>query len=220
MSEPTISQQPEGWYPDPVTGSGYRLWNGSAWTDFHRENKPPSAKELVGSGTPDGERVVLDLPEGDQYVTFFRAIYLAIRQYATFRGRASRSEYWWWWLAMVLLQLISIPISGGAAPIYDGRPVSTTAIVFAWLYLFASLFVVIPSFAVAARRLHDAGFSAAWLLIVAVGVVPLALFEVIALVGLLVVFVFLLFPSQDYNRFGAPSRKGKPQRIEPKPDLI
>lgn len=25
----------EGWYPDPVTGTGHRYWNGFAWTDEH-----------------------------------------------------------------------------------------------------------------------------------------------------------------------------------------
>lgn len=33
---PHNAESPEpGWYPDPVTGTGHRYWNGVAWTDEH-----------------------------------------------------------------------------------------------------------------------------------------------------------------------------------------
>lgn len=67
--------------------------------------------------------------------------------YAQFDGRASRSEYWWFYLFTVLTGI-------GADLI--GETVG----------VLASLFVVLPTFALTARRLHDVGRSGWWVLIV------------------------------------------------------
>lgn len=105
------------------------------------------------------------------------------QKYATFSGRARRSEYWWAYLgnlivAMVLNVLVTVTHS------------SALQIV---LYVFA-LAVLIPGLAVTVRRLHDTGRSGWWILI---GLVPF--------VGAIVLLVFLVGDSQaGPNAYGPP----------------
>jgi uncharacterized membrane protein YhaH (DUF805 family) len=82
--------------------------------------------------------------------------------YANFKGRASRSEFWWFFLFTQLLQMVAQNVHGSAASI-------------------TSLALLIPSLSVHARRLHDSGRSLRWLLWLIVSVVGV----VIAFVGLL-----------------------------------
>ena len=66
--------------------------------------------------------------------------------YAQFEGRASRSEYWWFYLFTVLATAVADRVSGTVGDI-------------------ASLVFLLPSLALAARRLHDTGRSGWWFLI-------------------------------------------------------
>jgi uncharacterized membrane protein YhaH (DUF805 family) len=110
------------------------------------------------------------------------AVASALGKYATFAGRARRSEYWWFYLAVVLVYTVAAIVDTvGGVPIM-------TPIVF--------LAALIPSLAVSVRRLHDVGQSGWWLLL---GVVPL--------VGAIVLLVFACQDSQPGpNRWG-PSPK-------------
>ena len=87
-------------------------------------------------------------------------------KYATFSGRARRSEYWsfvlWTFLLSIPLSLIDILIFGSPD---DTGPVTT---------LFY-LLIFIPQYAVLARRLHDIGRSAWWFLVVFTGIGVLVL---------------------------------------------
>ncbi len=73
-------------------------------------------------------------------------------KYATFEGRARRSEFWWFYLAVFIGSWI--PYLGAI-----------------W-----SLVVIIPTLAAGARRLHDTGRSAwnlLWMLLPVVGAILL-----------------------------------------------
>jgi len=61
-------------------------------------------------------------------------------KYATFKGRASRSEFWWANLFLLILFAVSFAINE-------------------ILYFIFALITLIPSFAVAFRRLHDTNRS-------------------------------------------------------------
>ena len=96
-----------------------------------------------------------------------------LQKYATFSGRARRSEYWYFVLfniifaiaAIILDILLGLAWQGvGYGPIYG-------------LYLLAT---IIPSIAVAVRRLHDVGKSGWFLLI--------ALIPIIGAIWLLVLY--------------------------------
>jgi len=89
-------------------------------------------------------------------MNFVQAISSGFSNYVTFRGRAIRSEYWYW----VLFTVIGTIVAG----IIDNL-IGITVI--------DSLFglaTILPSLAVAVRRLHDLDRTGWWILL---GLIPL-----------------------------------------------
>lgn len=121
------------------------------------------------------------------------AVQSVLGKYATFRGRASRSEYWWFILAFFLLALLVSIVEGAVlAPMlgfeaFDpaaGNPMS----------MIVSLALFLPTLAVAIRRLHDIDRSGWWYLI---GFVPL--------IGVLVLIYWYVQPGTGGdNDYGPP----------------
>lgn len=89
---------------------------------------------------------------------FIGAIKAGFKNYANFRGTATRPEYWYWVLFTFLVSLVLGSVES----------LNTINAVF-------SLGVLLPSLAVAVRRLRDAGFSWVWLLLPAVGIVTFSI---------------------------------------------
>lgn len=109
-----------------------------------------------------------------------------LKQYAVFKGRARRKEYWFFILfnliASLLLTVVDVMTGSLDAELGMG--------LLSGLYALA---VLIPSLAVTVRRLHDTGRTGWWLLI---GLVPL--------IGAIVLLVFMLLDSQPAdNDYGA-----------------
>ncbi|MDN5934039.1 MAG: DUF805 domain-containing protein [Pseudonocardia sp.] len=113
-----------------------------------------------------------------------------LSKYATFSGRARRSEYWWWYLffVLVLTGTTAMDAAIGSEPL----PGSTSG----WVTTLAALALMLPHLAVGARRLHDIGRSGWWLLLVLVPVV-----------GVVALLVMAVLDSRPDNRYG-PSPKG------------
>lgn len=94
------------------------------------------------------------------------------RQYAIFRGRAQRKEYWVFTLFSFLLILIPIIFL-----FYWGIDLKTNQInkipllIFSVFALVSSLILLIPGIAVSVRRLHDTNRSGLWLLIIPIPIV-------------------------------------------------
>ena len=110
-------------------------------------------------------------------MNMIEAVKAVFANYATFSGRARRSEYWWFVLFNLLVSAALAILFGG-----DGNIANSL-----W-----SLATLLPSLAVGARRLHDIDRTGWWLLI---GFIPL--------IGLIVLIVF--FASKGTpgpNRFG------------------
>lgn len=86
---------------------------------------------------------------------FVESIKTCFGKYATFEGRARRSEYWYFCLFNFLVGLLLgwIPVIG-------------------WL-IYLALFL--PGIAVGVRRLHDIGKSGWWLLLALIPIVNLVL---------------------------------------------
>jgi len=102
-----------------------------------------------------------------------------LKNYVGFSGRARRKEYWMFYLfnaiAMIVVAIIDNIIG-----------------TYSLLYGLYSLAVLLPSLAVAFRRLHDIGRSGAWILI---GLIPL--------IGAIILLVFACTDSQpDDNQYG------------------
>ena len=88
-------------------------------------------------------------------MTFTESIKIVVfKKYATFKGRAPRSEYWWYSLFASLIALLGAVI---ANTLY-GDPNELT------LFDIVSLLLLLPSLAVSIRRLHDVNKSGWWLL--------------------------------------------------------
>ncbi|VDS08648.1 Inner membrane protein YhaH [Paracoccus haematequi] len=87
------------------------------------------------------------------------AVALCLSKYATFSGRASRSEYWYWTLFSTLLQLAIGFLEG----FFAGRETA-----FGWI---VTLALFLPGIAVQARRLHDIDRSGWWQLLLIVPIV-------------------------------------------------
>lgn len=81
-----------------------------------------------------------------QKMTFGESIQTCFSKYATFSGRASRSEYWWWFLFIFLATAATGIISDKLSAVF-------------------SLAVLLPGLAVGVRRLHDIDKSGWFLLI-------------------------------------------------------
>ncbi len=107
------------------------------------------------------------------------------RQYATFKGRARRAEYWYFVLYGWLVSL--------AATVVDMLTFGVGEDGMGLLGAIYSLVVFIPSLAVGVRRMHDTGRSG-WVLLL--GLIPV--------IGWVLVIVFSCQDSQPgSNKWGA-----------------
>jgi len=113
-------------------------------------------------------------------MTFFESVKTCFSKYASFDGRASRSELWWWVLFVFLVS---------AAASMLGNLVSG---------LF-SLAVFLPNIAVAARRLHDTDRSG-WLQLVVL----------IPLIGWILMIYWCVQAGKEPNRYGPPASAAAP----------
>jgi uncharacterized membrane protein YhaH (DUF805 family) len=123
-------------------------------------------------------------------MNFQQAIQSGLAKYATFKGRAARAEFWFWQLFLVL--------GGVAAELldyvlgYHGGPVAS-------IFWLATL---LPTLAVASRRLHDIDRSAWWLLL-----------YFVPLIGWIVLIVrWCTKGTKGYNSYG-----GNPMPVPPGP---
>lgn len=175
---------------------------------------------LNGASTPE------DLSRPLYGASFSQAVKRFFKKYATFSGRASRSEYWWAALFTFIVQMIPVIIglvglipgviwmeqnpnvtslgfdSAGEEVLIETAPgiiAAPTGVIFligAALGLIAWLAVIVPQIAVLWRRLHDANFAG-----------PFALLSFIPSVGGLIVLVLALLPSKpEGQRFDVPSQ--------------
>lgn len=114
-------------------------------------------------------------------MTFKEAIRSTFREnYATFSGRAPRSEYWFVMLLFFLLSLVGGIIIGVVAGVISSSSVDSSE--FGGLYflgilgLIVLLGVLLPILALVVRRFHDVGLSGWWyLLSIVVSYIPLVL---------------------------------------------
>ena len=126
--------------------------------------------------------------------SFGRALAVCFLKYCTFRGRASRTEYWCWIVFQALLHLF---LTSFNAVMSNLNSILWLVVASLLQYLFV-LALFLPTMAVSVRRLHDTGRSGQWLLA-----------ALIPVVGVVMLFVFFLLPSRrGQNRFGEePQRR-------------
>ncbi|MGZ8395890.1 MAG: DUF805 domain-containing protein [Rhodoplanes sp.] len=112
-------------------------------------------------------------------MNFQQAIASGFQNYATFAGRAARSEYWYWTLFAILVGAVAAILDAAFFPDLDARP----------LHSLASLALFLPGLAVSVRRLHDIDRTGWWMLIV------------LTVIGLILLLVWFCLR-------GTPGRRG------------
>lgn len=121
-------------------------------------------------------------------VSFAQSWVLFFRNYAKFSGRSSRSAYWFWilWSTIIGFFFQALRASSGESSIID-------FIDFVW-----SLAILLPSFAIGARRLHDVSRSGWWQLIA------------ITIVGIIPLFIwFVRAGDSETNKYGDDVEQGR-----------
>lgn len=122
-------------------------------------------------------------------MSLMQAVSNVFKNYANFKGRARRSEYWYFYLfnALVpiviwILSAIIIAASGEEAGLFIAPAI----------ILLYSLATIIPSLAVTCRRLHDVGKSGAYMF-----------FFLLPFVGAILVWVWAFQDGQPWtNQYG------------------
>ena len=104
-------------------------------------------------------------------MNFTQAVSSVLGKYATFAGRACRSEFWYWTLFTIIVSIILSFVDAG---LFASNQYGVLGLIF-------SLAVFIPGLAVTVRRLHDINRSGWWILIILIpliGVLVLLYWEV------------------------------------------
>lgn len=117
------------------------------------------------------------------------SIQTVFQKYAVFEGRARRSEYWWYYLGY---SVVSLVLSSLARAVGSGG-LSTAVSVIAGI---VGLACFVPTLAVTARRLHDTGKSAWWMLLY------------LTCIGGIVILIFCAMDSQPGDNQYGPNPKG------------
>tara|TARA_B100000963_G_C22567428_1_gene644411 strand:- start:309 stop:680 length:372 start_codon:yes stop_codon:yes gene_type:complete len=114
------------------------------------------------------------------------SIKVCFKKYATFEGRAVRSEFWYFYLFLLLLGIGTLIIDIGVL----GHSIEEE---YTPMNTLASVVTLIPSFAVSARRLHDIGKSGWWILLY---------FTIIGII--LLIIWYATDGDKKKNRYGSP----------------
>ena len=124
-------------------------------------------------------------------LTFMEAVKTCFKKYATFKGRARRSEYWYFVLFFLILYLpayIMVLVGASSRRYEEIAAVGGVIVLLEWLVFF------LPSLAVFVRRMHDIGKSG-WNYLI----------NLIPFVGSIVVLVFLCREGDpSTNEYGDP----------------
>lgn len=124
-------------------------------------SQPPAyqgeSKSLPGE--PPLDQPYYGAPIGAAAKRFFK-------KYATFSGRASRSEFWWWTLiagiVSIVLNIILGAAGGNTMGTTGGASMSGGATVVTIITGLWGLATIVPTLALAWRRLHDTNRSGGW----------------------------------------------------------
>ena len=125
------------------------------------------------------------------------------RKYCSFKGRASRSEFWWFCLFTLILNMI-VALVGLLLPAL-GSIVSAVQ----------ALWLLLPTVGVSTRRLHDRNFSGWWQVLPLAAALPAIAGAVLeanwllmlagcaaGLASLVLLIVYALKGTAGPNRFG------------------
>jgi uncharacterized membrane protein YhaH (DUF805 family) len=120
-------------------------------------------------------------------MNFQQAITICLRKYVDFSGRATRPEFWWFFLFQIIVTVVAS---------FLGNTIQTIA----------ALALLLPGIAVGARRMHDIGKSA-WFLLLAL----------IPIIGGLILLYWAVQPSGPPNQYGGAQAAPDAPTVMPGP---
>lgn len=134
-----------------------------------------------------------------------------LKNYAVFRGRARRSEYWYFVLFNLIFLLLAAVIDNIIGTTFSFNTMNGMMhLPYGYLYMLYALAIVIPSLAVAVRRLHDVGKSG-WFYFIAL----------IPLVGAIwLIVLFCTEGNHGDNEYGPDPKAIAPNPMEENPAAI
>ena len=112
-----------------------------------------------------------------------------LKKYATFSGRATRSEYWYFVLIYSIIYTILMGIDFAIGTF--SKQLMENGSFLGFLSTAYSLILFLPSLAVTVRRLHDINKSAWWVLLIFVPII-----------GFILLVVYLCTNSKEDNKYG------------------
>ncbi|MDF0696179.1 DUF805 domain-containing protein [Rhizobium sp. MC63] len=119
------------------------------------------------------------------------------QKYATFSGRASRSEYWWFFLFYMLLA-IAIAVLAFVVGSFSRQQGEVVILVMVMGGLLA-LALVLPILSLQVRRFHDRNISGWWYLaLIILGMVP----YIGPVTSLSITIISVLRGTEGPNKFG------------------
>lgn len=188
-----MSSPQAGWYQDPQDPQGLRYWDGAQWTSQTHQPTQPPAPVLGSYQVPTAPSYQNYNPaQQDSYaaapVSFTEAAKGLVTKW-TFRGRASRSEYWFSSLALSLLIFILNIVAGVIGVEAAG-----------YVVLLAQTVLGINLLLIAIRRYHDTGRSGLWILLQWGLSVVLGIAFIVMMAGAL--FSSFGGATSDANKFG------------------
>ena len=113
----------------------------------------------------------------------------ALKKYATFSGRATRSEYWYFVLIYSITYTILMGIDFAIGTF--SKQLMENGSFLGFLSTAYSLVLFLPSLAVTVRRLHDINKSGWWVL-----------FVLVPIIGFILLVVYLCTNSKEDNKYG------------------
>jgi len=109
----------------------------------------------------------------------------ALKQYASFSGRAQRAEYWYFMLFFIVIIFALAIIDNILGTFNNDIDMGLLSGIFLLSHL-------LPSIAVSIRRVHDINKTGWWYLI-----------NIVPLVGPIVFLIFTVLDSKESNQYGA-----------------
>ncbi|MCW8329734.1 DUF805 domain-containing protein [Photobacterium sp. SDRW27] len=119
-----------------------------------------------------------------------------LKNYAVFKGRARRQEYWYFFLFNVIISIALAFIDSAMGNPGAGEGAGILGTIY-------SLAILIPSIAVGVRRLHDTDRSGWWMLL---GIIPL-------IGALVLIYFFVLDSAPGSNEYGPNPKEGGPDSL-------
>lgn len=114
---------------------------------------------------------------------------IAMKKYVDFSGRARRTEYWMFALFNMIFAVVALVLDSILGTVSEGS-------VYGLFYGLFSLAIMLPTWAVTVRRLHDVGKSGWWILI-----------SLVPIIGGIWLFILTISDSQPGENAYGPNPK-------------